>query len=953
MPNTKFVLLSINNRIAEVAEGTDLGITISYQLEPTEDFMSKQGADAQHISLPATKNNDVIFGTFHNPQVEDLTPNNSLRDYMPCVFSVNGTVPVMAGYALLQEASFTEKPEKYEVQIYPSSSEWVIDLQNVTLWDCVNPNSHEFTVSAIIDSWTNYGTTPDFDYVYAPVRYRQPFDGTTLGYEGDNCVNIYHLRPSISAVRLMQRAFNNIGYTIVSQFLSTHYAKGLVLPWVWGDFYDINSQLVEGVCFKAAGAMTTETPPINGIDSAGMVIPFWSGTASGHASLEGSAGGSSWWMANSRSGSYPWDGFDPGAYDPVNGPAGSVFNRTDGVYVAYNGIRDFNDPVHPSQGLYVITGNGNSGGGFDHFEMPINYPPDGQDNFGLYTWNSGTGTLEYVFNPPPSLVPSMTGVTATFVLSMYISVSSTHSGFGTISLEVVHQSGIGLDTLAYNTSLKPSGGAFGSGTNYPSPDARFPLTPTNLNFEIPNMNPGDTLYFRLRIVDDGSYTANWGVFTGAYLNNNPAVLGVPSYSYNPVTESFQFITPNSIWAPLRSNLVMTGFLVKLGGSVNLQNYDVFRNYNFLDFLAGMVDMFNLEITTNNIDKVVYIEPMFEADLPNGETADGYVSVEKVLDYSNKLDFSQGKGGKVTLFNGSERQIDLTFKLDGSDGGQTIWAQRYKNIYLSNRTYTGGINTNNINIDPGIISAQPGSARYMLPNRFAKGNRQMQNRFFSAVMHVNFPQWKEVTGVTPQLICIFPENTSSENAVTQSFTPKLAFYGGIRSNTDVGGWIFIGDPASPNASPTAYDMPFMFAVNYVQTPNADPVLSYSDENVQGAQVPGLLTTFYRKRFAIMRNGQLVDVNLRLNLNDVCNWAHKESIFINGVLYVLLSIDGYNPLTDDSTPCTLWKMVEPQQVDIDNTFPSSDAILTSPAILPSPYDLRYAPLMLYPTDLPQIG
>lgn len=1035
MPQAKFLTLNIGNKDVDLgSQEDDLGFRISYLLEEPENFASKQGADPQDIELPATKNNDDIFNTFWNPQVEDLAPANlSFRELMPCIFSVNGTVPVLNGYAVLTDATCTDRPEMYNVTLYSANGQWVLDLQNFTLWDCVNPNTHVFSVATVEHSWTNFniaGNGSD-DFVYAPVRYRQPFDGTTLGYGGDDCVNIYHLKPAISAYWVLRRAFNQIGYTIKSQFFSTAYFQKLVLPWVWGDFYDINAQLVQGVSFKAVGQLPkpSEPPPALPPFFVGVQLPFWSGNSSG--TTIGSVGGSSFWA------DHVLGGWNPGAYTPGTiasiehgvdyitiifdvkvvgagtgyiigdtvsldnlsgtnatgtvsavggGGAVTVFALTFGgdassvgyyagktvTTTATSGVGTgltlrvlSNTSAYPKGGAsttsnYVFEGNGTSGVGNDHFNLNIDTPPNGYDDFMLYTFDNTTGKMQYNFQPPASLVGAVNNLAITFVFDLYAVITSFASEQATIGIECLHVTSDG--SFLTCQSILPSGGAIVGFTHYPTSNS-FPTTPTVLNFTIPNCNAGDTMTFRVvMLVNNGGAGSGctFGIFSGGYLNNNPQVIGVPSYAYNPVTEQFGFITPNTIWSPLQSSLTMTGFLIQLGNSVNLQNYDAFRNFAFLDFLGGMVDMFNLEITTDNIDNIVTIEPMFGSVLPTTETCAGYFSMSRILDYTNKRDIDKGRGSKMHLFSSTNRQIDLTFKLDSNDGAQNIWTQRYKGVYLPNRTYTGGPYQNNINIDAGIIASVPGAARYMLPNRFAKGNLQMTNRFFSATMHCSFPQWFNLTGTdnkSPQLITIFPQDSTSADAFSQSFTPKLAFYGGIRAQSRVGGWRWIGDPASPYNAPAnlTFELPFMAAVNYVEASNHDPVLSYTDENILGTQVKGLLSQFYRQRFAIMRNGQLLTTYLRLNLNDVCNWEHQECLMINGVLYALIEIDGYNPLTDESTPCTMWKVVNPEQIDLDNTFPSATSItnVSNPATILGQYDLRYARLLLFPTDVPQQG
>ena len=924
MPLTKFLTILINNQNADLGEIDNVGLVIDYILEEPANFSSKQGSQSLGLVLPATKNNDKIFNTYWNPQVDDLSPGGSFRETMDVRIYVNGTVLIFQGYGILQEATATDVPVSYTINIYGNNGEWIIDMQNMTMWDCVNPASHNFTVTEVESSWANFNTAGDGsdDFVYAPVRYVQPFDGTTLGYQGDDCVNIYHLRPSISLYWLIYRAFAQLGFTLNSQFFQTAYFQGLVLPWVWGDFYDINSQLVEGICFKAAGWITTELPPLIGSN-----IPFWSGTTSG--STLGSASGSSWWNIAVNG------GWNPGAYS--------------------GGLATLSNGINSTGGEYVFSGNGTTPSGYDWFRMNITNPPSGYDNFSLYSFDETTGTMQYTFNPPVSLVGTMSNVSIEMQINLYAVITSFVGSEALLGLECTHVLIGGGPDVVTCQSIMPSGGSIVGGTSFPT-NSGFPNTPIACNAIIPNCNPGDILKFRIRCLSSGSHDCVFGIFSGGLLNNNPAVVGVPSYAYNPVTEQFGLITPNSIWSPLYSNLTMTGFLIQIGNAVNLQNYDIFRNYQILDLLGGVVDMFNLEVQTDPVNKVVTFEPMFGSTLPDSTVLDGYFSTSKLLDYTNKRDVKTGKGSTLSLFSNSARQIDLTFKLDGSDGAQTIWSQRYKNIYLSNRTYTGGINQNNINIDNGIIAGIPGAARYMLPNRFAKGNNQMANRFFSATMHCTFPVWAQLSvyNITPQLVAIFPQTAGTNNGYAQSFEPKLAFYKGYEPAHPerYGVFIWIGDPAVPNMSPV-HSVPYMFAVNYGYGGATDPVLSYSDENIGGVQVPGLMSQFFRQRFAIMRNGQLMETNLRLNLNDVCNWEHREGIVLDRSIYALIQIDGYNPLTDDSNPVTLWKIVSPEQVDADNSFPSTTSILTQPLTLPNSFDLRYAQMLIYPSDLPQIG
>jgi len=102
---------------------------------------------------------------------------------------------------------------------------------------------------------------------------------------------------------------------------------------------------------------------------------------------------------------------------------------------------------------------------------------------------------------------------------------------------------------------------------------------------------------------------------------------------------------------------------------------------------------------------------------------------------------------------------------------------------------------------------------------------------------------------------------------------------------------------------------------------------------------------------MRAGRLYKPWMLLNNNDIANQLHREGIIIKGGIYYLIGIDKYFPMRDDSCKVTLWKYNPPTSVDDANCFPSNNSIITNPAILDM-YDLKYAPLLIFQTDLPQL-
>jgi len=984
MPVTHNIQILIDNQLCDLGDMSQDGFHYTYALENPENFQEKQGSYVLGVDLPTTPTNDAIFNTFYDPNVMDMSGSNVLTNYRSCSVRIDG-IELVRGTAILIKATRTRVPGKYSIDILAQNGDWVILAQDLTLWDCLNTESHTFDVATVEDSWTSFDSDEFHDFVYAPVRYRQPFDGTalvdssgnSLNLSVDNALDIYHLRPSISIYWLLVRGFRQLGYSINSVFLNNPgYFRRLVMPWTWGDFYDLNDQLEQGLCFTAAGEITTAPPPPSGSVGSSGVIPFWTGVTCWEGSLIGSAGGSSWW-------GFALDGFTASAFNSADGPC-SFSNGVPGkgiVGCTANGINE-------TGGVYVVSGDGTSPGGNDHFVMDINYPPYGSDTFLQYSFDNTTGTMIYRFNPPPLLASLMANVSATFTFSLYFNINGTDNA-AVLGLELTQLPASGGPTSITCLSLVDNGGSLNGTNSYPAGmDERYCLTPTVVNFTVQGISPGEQLNFRLRCLADtaglgGAGGYKFGVFSGGYLNSNASVLGIPSYHFNPVTERYDFSQTNSIWFPVNSTLKMNDFLLQLGGSVNFQDYDNFRSYRFLDLLGGVIDSYNLTVQTNSIERIVTIEPMTDYVLQVGGLLNSFQGYfwDKQLDWTHKRDIN--KEEDIENYRDPDRQFDFQLQQDGSDGGQNIFAARYKGIYLNNvkATMFNVNSVNSTNNQNGMIAAIPGASRYMFPPRFPRGSVQHNNHFFSATMHYQHTPWATITSilsggtdkpVSPQLICIFPENIngSSADAITATFTPKIAFYSGQQNINAVGGWRWVGDPnaggnnvpsyndagtgAVSGVSAIGFQLPYMFAVDYTGTVGTAPgdftaVLTMCDQNINGSIVPGLMKTFFLKRLAIMRNGQLCKRWMQLKLEDIIDWEHRYTIIIDGSLYYLIGIDNFNALSDESCQCTFWKVDNPNADDLANIYPSATSVLTSPSIL-AQFDLKYAQLLIFYNDMP---
>lgn len=368
-------------------------------------------------------------------------------------------------------------------------------------------------------------------------------------------------------------------------------------------------------------------------------------------------------------------------------------------------------------------------------------------------------------------------------------------------------------------------------------------------------------------------------------------------------------------------LELVGFKTPVGGLVDFKNHPGLKNFKWIDLFRGVIDAFNLQFQTDSIGKRVYIEPThpYSTDSNPLSLNPGYYT-GGLQDWTDKQDLS--KYTTVENYADYDQVFKIRCKDDNNDGMYKLVSDRYK----TNLT----------------------EAIYQFPTRFKKGIKEMENRFFGPTMHYKHEGFKPITGVSPQLICLIPENLSNASNPSSEATmmPKLTYYKGLVDRDVYGGWSFGGDDTS--------NLPFMFAVNYFPGGEDDPILTYCDQKIAPSDTPvkgmGLFKRFFWQRFAIMRHGKRMISSMKLNNSDAMDSLQREFKIIGEGKYQLVSINGYRPLINDSTECTFWLWWPVTEDDYNNTFPSENSVMhETPDV--NTIDPKYSPLICLHSDIPE--
>lgn len=382
----------------------------------------------------------------------------------------------------------------------------------------------------------------------------------------------------------------------------------------------------------------------------------------------------------------------------------------------------------------------------------------------------------------------------------------------------------------------------------------------------------------------------------------------------------------------RTNLEVISFKTEFfkipeGGEVDFSNYLGLQKFKFLDLFRGIIDTYNLSLSTDNSNKVILIEPTHPYSLTRNLAqiyGSGYFS-GKTLNWTNIEDIDKESEG--VLYAETSREYNFKFKEDGQDGALKVVQDRNSNIL--------------------------GSSKYVFADRF-KDKTDFNNRFFSPTMHYFCNDFQSITGISPQLVCLVPENISNTSAgeASNTFEPKLCYYKGITEG--VGGWKMKDQKGNEK---TYNNLPFMFAVNYQKGGENDIALSYCDERIGDKETspitPGLMKRFFIQRLAIMNHGIWNTTNFKLKNSHITNWFHREHIVLEGVRWELINIRNFNPNQSESAGATLRQWVPVSKRDHDYSFPSSDSIKTGKVTTgdKSGFDIVYNQLICLYGDIPR--
>jgi hypothetical protein len=199
--------LIIDGQECDLKEGI-FPFSISYKVDKGG-FIAASAAK-RSVVLPATANNDAIFGDWGA-----ISNNNGdAAEFRPFSYSQGG-VTLFKGQAELQSSPLQSdryrfRSKEYKVDLYGNNADWALLLQDARLSDYEYQNQI-YNQSTIVNGW--YADYPSDDGGFTVVKWKE--------WEKPGKVKLEELTPFVFIRTILDKAFQSIGYRIISNFLDS------------------------------------------------------------------------------------------------------------------------------------------------------------------------------------------------------------------------------------------------------------------------------------------------------------------------------------------------------------------------------------------------------------------------------------------------------------------------------------------------------------------------------------------------------------------------------------------------------------------------------------------------------------------------------------------------------------------------------------------------------------
>ncbi len=210
--------LTIDNVVVDLPQS---GLTYSLVYEVDDEGFVSGAYSKRSIELPSTGTNDALFDDWYAAGSDNTTTAAILK---PFVFE-DGGVQILSGQAELQSAilmsdRYRYKARNYKVDLYGTNADWTIRMKDLRIRD-LDFTPAVLDTSTVLTGWNATYDSGDY-FGFTLIKWKE---WNTAGEVG-----IDEFTPFLFIRSILDKAFDTIGYTLVSSFFDSDIFKRLIFP---------------------------------------------------------------------------------------------------------------------------------------------------------------------------------------------------------------------------------------------------------------------------------------------------------------------------------------------------------------------------------------------------------------------------------------------------------------------------------------------------------------------------------------------------------------------------------------------------------------------------------------------------------------------------------------------------------------------------------------------------
>lgn len=227
----------------DVLESSGVPFSLNFAVGDLRDMAKRSTGYSKTFNIPASQHNNQILSPMlavgNERNAVDIDKGNPYISWHKARVKVNG-IYVFRGLMRVEEGN-TGKGGFYKCHLIQDTIDWSLaigkkSLCDIDLYDGAEP-TEEKSMQNIIDSWDNSVDNGDF-WFWGLVNYGEWYAqsiNTGSGQDYAKTVNDFH--PMVFTKPLVDKIFEDVGYTIESKFLNSDTFKKLCHPYSSGEKY--------------------------------------------------------------------------------------------------------------------------------------------------------------------------------------------------------------------------------------------------------------------------------------------------------------------------------------------------------------------------------------------------------------------------------------------------------------------------------------------------------------------------------------------------------------------------------------------------------------------------------------------------------------------------------------------------------------------------------------------